>query len=81
MDALKSIADSLPVANTGIVIAYLEVYGAKVTAASSQYTAKQSVGLRLFDVAVLLSRLQLLARNLSFGQVIKFFTIKNANKQ
>ena len=53
VDALKGIADSLPVANSGIVVAYLEVYGGKVTAASKQYTAKQSVGLRLFDVAVL----------------------------
>ena len=53
VDALKGIADSLPVASSGIVVAYLEVYGGKVTAASSQYTAKQSVGLRLFDVAVL----------------------------
>lgn len=52
VDALKGIADSLPIANSDIIVAYLEVYGGKVTAASSQYTANQSVGWRLFDVAV-----------------------------
>ena len=43
----------MPQPQSKIVVAYLEVYGGKVTAASSQYTAQKNVGWRLFDVAVL----------------------------
>ncbi|MBR8835528.1 MAG: hypothetical protein DSM106950_16290 [Stigonema ocellatum SAG 48.90 = DSM 106950] len=52
VDALKGVANLLPLPQNGIVVAYLELYGGKVTAASKQYTAQQSVGWRLFDVAV-----------------------------
>jgi hypothetical protein len=53
VEALKGVADSIPRPQSKIVVAYLEVYGGKVTAASKQYTAQQSVGWRLFDAAVL----------------------------
>jgi hypothetical protein len=53
VDALKGVADFMPQPQSKIVVAYLEVYGGKVTAASSQYTAQKNVGWRLFDVAVL----------------------------
>jgi hypothetical protein len=57
VDALRPIADALAPAHSDrehIVVYYLEVYGGKVTAASKQYTSNsQSVGTRLFDIAVL----------------------------
>lgn len=53
VDALKDIADSLPQSQNSITVAYLELYGGKITAASKQYTSQQNVGWRLFDVAVL----------------------------
>ncbi|MBF2007443.1 MAG: hypothetical protein IGS49_18760 [Chlorogloeopsis fritschii C42_A2020_084] len=53
VDALKGVAYSLPQSQNGITVAYLELYGGKITSASKQYTAQQSVGWRLFDVAVL----------------------------
>lgn len=53
VDALASVAERLPQPEHNIIVVYLELYGGKVTAASKQYTAKQSVGWRLFDVAVL----------------------------
>jgi RNA ligase len=53
VDALKNIADSLPISQKGIFVTYLELYGGKITSASKQYTSQQTVGWRLFDVAVL----------------------------
>ncbi|MDM9583579.1 RNA ligase family protein [Nostoc sp. GT001] len=53
VDALKGVADSLPQVQNSITVAYLELYGGKITAASKQYTAQQNVNWRLFDVAVL----------------------------
>ncbi|GET39434.1 hypothetical protein MiSe_42030 [Microseira wollei NIES-4236] len=53
VDALKNVADTLPQAQSEIVVAYLELYGGKITAASKQYTSQQNIGWRLFDVAVL----------------------------
>lgn len=53
VQALKSAAAALPRPNGEIVVAYAEVYGGKVTAASKQYTAQQTVGWRLFDIAVI----------------------------
>jgi hypothetical protein len=53
VDALKDIADSLPESQTSITVAYLELYGGKITAASKQYTSQKNLGWRLFDVAVL----------------------------
>jgi hypothetical protein len=53
VDALKDIADSLPQSQNSITVAYLELYGGKITSASKQYTSQQNVGWRLFDVAVL----------------------------
>ncbi|MFN6486929.1 MULTISPECIES: RNA ligase family protein [unclassified Nostoc] len=52
VDALRSVADQLPHSEHKIIVAYLELYGGKVTAGSKQYTAKQSIAWRLFDVAV-----------------------------
>ncbi len=53
VDALRPIAERLPpVEGDTIVVRYLEVYGGKVTAASTQYTRSRAVGARLFDVAV-----------------------------
>ncbi len=51
--ALKGPAAALPRPNDEIVVAYAELYGGKVTAASKQYTAQQTVGWRLFDIAVI----------------------------
>jgi hypothetical protein len=55
VDALRPIADALaPADRDHIVVYFLEVYGGKVTAASKQYTGNnQSVGFRLFDIAVI----------------------------
>jgi hypothetical protein len=47
------VAAALPHPNDEIVVAYAELYGGKVTAASKQYTAQQTVGWRLFDIAVI----------------------------
>ncbi|BAY33604.1 hypothetical protein NIES2107_55040 [Nostoc carneum NIES-2107] len=52
VDALKNSAYSLPHSSSEIVVAYLELYGGKITSASKQYTSQQAVGWRLFDVAV-----------------------------
>lgn len=53
VDALKNVAETLSQPQDQIVVLYLELYGGKITAASKQYTANQTVGWRLFDVAVL----------------------------
>ncbi|MEH2169989.1 MAG: RNA ligase family protein [Nostoc sp.] len=53
VDALKGVADSLPQAQNSITVAYLELYGGKISAASKQYTAQQNVNWRLFDIAVI----------------------------
>ncbi|WGV24209.1 RNA ligase family protein [Halotia branconii] len=53
VNALRSVADLLPQSEHNIIVVYLELYGGKVTAASKQYTAKQNVSWRLFDVAVI----------------------------
>lgn len=53
VEALKDVANSLLPSQDNITVAYLEVYGGKITAASKQYTAQQSVSWRLFDVVVL----------------------------
>lgn len=53
VDALHSVADLLPQPEHNIIVVYLELYGGKVTAASKQYTAKQSIAWRLFDVAMI----------------------------
>jgi hypothetical protein len=64
VDALRSIADLLPQSKHKIIVVYLELYGGKVTPASKQYTAKQSVGWRLFDVAVITNIAMLFTKSL-----------------
>ncbi|WP_443056278.1 RNA ligase family protein [Streptomyces sp. NBC_00239] len=49
--ALRPLADRLTPPATGIRVYFFEVYGAKLTKASKQYTGSQAVGFRLFDVA------------------------------
>ncbi|MDZ7961218.1 MAG: RNA ligase family protein [Aulosira sp. DedQUE10] len=63
VDALKNIADLLPHSQSEIVVAYLELYGGKITSASKQYTSQQIVGWRLFDVAVFTDIEGLLAKS------------------
>jgi hypothetical protein len=53
VSALRGAAAALSRPNDEIVVAYAELYGGKVTAASKQYTAQQTVGWRLFDIAVI----------------------------
>ncbi|OUL27001.1 hypothetical protein BV375_20155 [Nostoc sp. 106C] len=53
VDSLKGVASCLPQSQDCITVAYLELYGGKITSASKQYTSEQRVGWRLFDVAVL----------------------------
>ncbi|BCL38567.1 RNA ligase family protein [Nostoc sp. MS1] len=52
VEALKGVADLLPHSGQNMIVAYLELYGGKVTAASKQYTGQKSIGWRLFDVSV-----------------------------
>ncbi|MEW1760582.1 RNA ligase family protein [Streptomyces cyaneofuscatus] len=49
--ALASLAGRLAVPASGVRVYFFEVYGAKITPASKQYTGSRAVGFRLFDVA------------------------------
>ncbi|MVU76935.1 hypothetical protein GPX89_06710 [Nocardia sp. ET3-3] len=48
--ALRELAESLSAVEDRVRVYFLELYGGKVTAASTQYTGERSVGYRLFDV-------------------------------
>lgn len=53
VEALKDVASTMPRNPDSIAVLFLELYGGKITAASKQYTSQQSVGWRLFDIAVI----------------------------
>ncbi|GGU40652.1 RNA ligase family protein [Streptomyces violascens] len=49
--ALRSLAGHLTAPTAGVRVYFFEVYGAKLTKASKEYTGSHAVGFRLFDVA------------------------------
>lgn len=64
VDALREIAERVADAHDqdAIVTYYIEVFGGKVTKASREYTGRSAVGFRLFDVAILDTYEEVLAK-------------------
>ena len=60
MGALKPIADDI-FASDVLTVYYMEVYGGKTTKNSKQYTGNQTISARLFDVATIPERDELLS--------------------
>jgi hypothetical protein len=55
VDALKPIAERISPDYGVVIVYYFEVYGGKTTKNSKQYTGSGAVGVRLFDVAMILN--------------------------
>jgi len=64
VEGLKAYAEklSVPLDPGTVVTYYLELYGGKITAASKQYTGRQTVGYRLIDVTHITTAEELLQR-------------------
>ncbi|MFA6372731.1 MAG: RNA ligase family protein [Methanothrix sp.] len=60
VDTLKPIADVIAASDV-LTVYYLEVYGGKTTKNSNQYTGNQSISARLFDVATIPNRAEILS--------------------
>ena len=61
VDAMKYVLKEGPLGDSNyLTVFYFETYGGKVTAQSKQYTGEKRVGVRLFDVAIILDWVEML---------------------